>query len=760
MSQAGKVLHLYVEVRSVAEDDGKLPGRGDGGTPHLMLQCPDGPPNTQRSSSHSSPNRSPDVSPNLQQHMGGRNHSLPSSLKPSRQSVSFHLQNPDGSPTQFQRQDVMYDNFGQLLECLAPGTTSPDHHGPLRHTFSSDVGPYQARLPISSSSTSSGRLTVPSTPTSSRRSYEVPGVASEEGKTSVVSFGYIDKANVHSMAGHRASLCQNKPSSPLKRTEGRHAHSQNRLSDPVWYSGHPVPGDPLSCPPYPPLGSPYLHRAAVDAFTRDSTYRALEEFGSPEIRRRLSGHGLENCSPTLTRHSQYPRCRSWGGSPILPRSTLTLPSKTQLLQLDRGMCRSSVNGLPRSPASDHLCAHTGYSSHSAAPSSALHSQFPAQVQQRPWLGDESSRLSSKFHPPLPAGRPTDIQHDAPTRTVDSHHTVNSVHYSSDPHLRPPRCSSRASDAVGSADSSRSVSPFSNPEVASKLAVEATRLSSMFAERRTPSPTHPHAESPRSESPYHPYSTRQGQNPPDPLHVDKQNQSQSWKADKPAPHTKPGRISPLPSQRGLSSPASPAMPARLHRVAASQSPVLDPRQQRSLSPNKDLTALHRYQPPQYTGDRKSPAAERRKCDHLFNRSAEDSPEIHRRHMSSPNTDALPVSWTSRHPVWREAELSRARVKAEGGDGREKSTEQECKRRAVGVSMDQREEVQDHSGATGSSSRSSSGVTGSLGDSSQQDRNDSLSPETLSQSSHDTADSGSGIQVCWGEGGVSVCEDVIM
>ncbi|XP_018517696.1 PH and SEC7 domain-containing protein 1 isoform X2 [Lates calcarifer] len=60
----------------------------------------------------------------------------------------------------------------------------------------------------------------------------------------------------------------------------------------------------------------------------------------------------------------------------------------------------------------------------------------------------------------------------------------------------------------------------------------------------------------------------------------------------------------------------------------------------------------------------------------------------------------------------------------------------------MSKDQREEIQDHSGAA--SSQSSSGVTGSLGDSSQLDRNDSLFPETSSQSSHDTADTGFGIQ----------------
>ncbi|XP_054456683.1 PH and SEC7 domain-containing protein 1-like [Anoplopoma fimbria] len=74
---------------------------------------------------------------------------------------------------------------------------------------------------------------------------------------------------------------------------------------------------------------------------------------------------------------------------------------------------------------------------------------------------------------------------------------------------------------------------------------------------------------------------------------------------------------------------------------------------------------------------------------------------------------------------------------------KGSVQEYQAPVISVSKDEREEVQDHSGAAGTASQSSSGVTGSMGDS-QTDRNDSLSPETSSQSSHDTADTGSGIQ----------------
>lgn len=812
VSKAGKVLHLYVEVRSVDEEEGKVP---EDRTGHLMLPCPDVLPHSQRSSTRSSPSRSPDLSPVSQHHTGVGGHSLSSPKSSSRHTVSFQLANPDatGSPTQVQRQDVSYESFGQLLSVLAPAMTSPGQHGSLGPPRPSDMDPYQGRVLISPSSTSSGRLTVPSTPTNNRLSYEVPEVGGEEGKTSVVSYGYIEKSNVHNFRGRRTSVCQSELDHPLNRMEGQPLpnHLRKRLSDPVWYNGQSGQGELYPSHPYPsqnqsPRGSPYMQRASVDAVARDATYRALEEFGSPELRRRYAGHSPENCSPTLPRHYQYPRCRSWGGSPVLPRNTLTLPSKTQLLGLDKGACRGSLNGLPRSPASDHLCAHSGYSTHSVAPPS----HFPPQSYQRPWAGGESPRLSSKFHPPLPAGRPTDIQHEIPANhyPTSNHsrtgyqaigspqHTVNSsysahipntsqnaadsIHLSANhnltnkTHYNSSRCSSRASDTISPTNGRRSVSPSSNAEMASKLAVEAAKLSTIFADRRTPSPTSSQAESLRSESPKtggpflresQPYATLHRQNSPEPSQADKQNHRS--KTDKAIPQTRPGRVSPLLPQKGLSLPASPAMPARLHRAAASQSPVLDPRHQHGSSLTKDTSSLHRYQPPQFTGDRQSPGMELKQYDHLFDRSPRDSPELSKRLLSSQNAEALPVSSASRHQEWRETasvhqgdklceeNYRQSRVHPPSKEeyhskvGVDKGVEmsvQGYQTPVISLSKDQKEEVQDHSMAAGTSSQSSSGVTGSMGDSSPLDRN-SPSPETSSQSSHDTADTGSGIQVGW-------------
>uniref|UniRef100_A0A3Q3JDM7 SEC7 domain-containing protein n=2 Tax=Monopterus albus TaxID=43700 RepID=A0A3Q3JDM7_MONAL len=816
MSEAGKVFHLYVEVRPVAEEDRKVPGRGDDEAAHLMLQCPDILPHSQKISAHSSPNRSPDLSPVTQHHTAAGSHSLPSSTSLSRHSVSFQLQNPDptASPTLFHQQEVLYDSFGQLLQVFSPGMTGsgtrPGQYGSQGCSCPPDLDPCQGRVLLSPSSTSSGRLTVPSTLTSTCRSYDVPGMEGEEGRTSVVTFSYIEKANVHRLGGRRTSMCLSQSDNPFNRLEGEllRGHLQKRLSDPLQYSGQPTQDDPY--PNYPcsygnqyAWGSPHPPRTTMDAVARDATYRALEEFGSPELKRRFAGHSTENCSPTLSRHHQPPNCPLWESSPVLPRITRTLPSKSQLLELDRGVRHSSVNGLPQSPASDHLCAHAGYSSQSVTPDSTLHNHGLPQSLQRPCEENESPRLSSKFHAPLSAGRPTDIQHEIPTGTFPSScqpssgyqtnenhqqslnsnynaHTTNASlnsadnkqynnksHVSGKDHYKLSRSTRGDRDVVNRTNGRRSVSPSSNADVAYKLAVEATRLSTSFADRWTPSPAPSQtealcSESPKMRGPYliesQPYTALHGQSSPGPLQASEQT---IWvKTDKPKPQTQPGHASPLLSQKGPSSPACPALPARMHRTPASHSPALDPQQQWSSSPSKDMSTLHSYQQPWYTGDYRSPGTGQRQYGHLF-----ESPELFRRLLSSQNAAALPVSWTSRHQEWREAgpvqdgdKLSEDRhftsrvwtpskEEYHGKDRkvkRVKVSEQGYQRQVAGLSEDQREEVQNHSGAAGTSSQSSSGVTGSMGDSSQLDINGSLSPETSSQSSHDTADTGSGIQ----------------
>ncbi|MEQ2214868.1 hypothetical protein XENOCAPTIV_022454 [Xenoophorus captivus] len=792
MPLPGEVLHLYVEVRSVSEEEEKFLGRGDDGTNQLMLQCPDIVSNSQRSSSKSSPNRSPDLSPVIPRRSADGNHSLPSLKSSSRHSVSFQLQNPHSSlsPARFQHQDALNDSFGHLLEVLAPKKSSTSHNGSLGCPHPPDMDPYYEQVATSQSSSSSCWLTVPSTYNSNPQSCEDPDMVADNGQMSLVSFGYIDKGSVNSMAGQGNAIYQHDPDSYLRRMEEQQLPAcLQKRSDPVRCSDKTSPDNTLHSHPHQSRSDtswsmPYLSKATMDAVARDATHRALEEFGSPELRHRFAGHTSENYSPSLPRHSQAPHCRSWGGSPVLSRSTLTLPSRTDLLEMDRRFCRGLVNGLPRSPASDHLCAQTGDSFYSVAPSSTSRHHSPAQSPQRPWVHEEGHRLSNKFQPPLPAGRPTDIQHEIPrssnpSRTEHqagySHHGVNnrcnnkvtnSSHLASEPvsfssndypNSRSPHhpscCSSRASDAYSPISDRRSISPFSITDLDYKTLGEPNRISAGSADRRykwTPSPTPSEAESVRSESPQYsgtlPKESLLWQLPPEPMKIENQNHNR--KTETLAPQTKPGCISPVMFKSVPSTTAS-----KLDRVSASGSPVLDPQLRRTSSPSKDMFSL---QPAHYTGRHKSPVMEQRQYDHLFDRSPTAS-----RNASSQNAECSLVNWTSKQqkhsgPVVDRGETvhqSSSKVHTQSNDqgcrkerGVQKQLAQECQLLVLGMSKTQKE-ARDHSRATGTFSSSSSGVTGSLGDSLQLDR---LSPETLSQSSHSIADGSSGIQVGWAGG----------
>ncbi|KAM4730017.1 uncharacterized protein FYW61_010397 isoform 2-T3 [Anableps anableps] len=752
MSQPGKVLHLYVEVRSVSEEDEKFLGQGNDGTNQLMLQCPDLISNSQRNSSQSSPNRSPDLSPVIPCRSAEGNHS--SSKSSSRHSVSFQLQNPHSScsPAQFQHQEALDDSFGHLLEVLAPNKSCTSHHG------SPDMDPYYGKVSSSQSSSSSRWLTVPSTYTTCPGSCEVPETVDEDGRMSLVSFGYIEKGSVSSMAGH-----QHDPNGYLRTSEGQQlpACLQKRMSDPVWYGDEPLPGNSHTHQPRRDAswGQPYLSKATMDAVARDATHRALKEFGSPELRRRFAGHTSGNHSPSLPRHSQPPRCRSLGGSPVLSRGTLTLPSRMELLEMDRRFCHGSMNGLPRSPASDRLCAQTGDSFYSVA-----RRQSPTHSSQRSWVHEDCHRMPNKFHPPLPAGRPTDIQHEIPSRTEHQtgksyhsvgirtstrHHATEPVSFSSNDHpssrspYYPSRSSSRTSDVNSPISDRRSISPYSISDLDYKVLGESNRISAGSADRQykwTPSPTPSEAESLRSESPKHsgtfPRESLLWQPLPEPLQM--VNWNQNRQTETLVPQTKPGHISPVPSKRAM--PASPALPSKLDWVPASGSPVLDPQLRRTSSPSKDGSILHRYQPAQRTKDNKPPILEKRQHDDLLDRSLASSPEVTRRNTSSQKVECPPGSWTSRDQAVHQLS-SRVHTQSSNQScrpdarGVQKKLAQECQLLVLGMSRTQKE-TRDHGGTTGTFSSSSSGVTGSLGD--------SMSPETLSQLSHGTADGGSGMQ----------------
>ncbi|XP_049591203.1 PH and SEC7 domain-containing protein 1 isoform X2 [Syngnathus scovelli] len=433
MSQLGKVLHLYIEVRSAAEEEGRVPGMGDDARGHLILQCPDVLPPSQRSSALSSLDPSPDHSPRTRCRVTGIRHGSPPSSSSSRHSVSPQQPDAVDSSAHFHQEDM----FEDLLQVLTRTSTSQGHWcsiapdvNPYVSRKLSDHPPLFGRTTTPSTTPSTAPSTVPSTPTFHR---QARGSGAQEMKTSMVTFGYIEKANVHMSGARRDSgRDENFLSSHLRKrlSDPLGARSQLRQTQPC-----PVHHRPSSKP-----DSSFPHR---DVVARDTTHRALEEFGSPELRRRFVGGGIDSSNTTLPRPQRLPTCRSWAGSPILPHGTLTLPSNAQLRDLDWSV---SHNGLPGIPVSDRLCARAGFSSHAAARMFGGHSRPPLRLQQSSWSGDNSGRTG---------------------RTVDGP-------------------GGRAGPVSSTAHGARSSSPFSHADV--------------FGGRRSPSPTPSQTESLRSLSP--------------------------------------------------------------------------------------------------------------------------------------------------------------------------------------------------------------------------------------------------------------------
>ncbi|KAJ8014428.1 hypothetical protein DPEC_G00040120 [Dallia pectoralis] len=683
MSQSGKTLHLYVEVRSVPEEEEEGKGlRSSVDTMHpLALQEPDILPQSQCTSNHSTISTctctstpSPaSMSPGLRHHGGVSSPSLTPSKSSSRHSVSFQLDLPDHSgPQTLQRLSLPFDGNDQLFSTPHP-TNGPQHRCLVR-AGSSDIEHWHGKVPQSPAS--SGRTTCPTSPSSGHRCSDGLGLG-DEGKCSVVSFRYIEKASIKSVESH---MCQS-----ITEKHGRGMEESNlppnprkRLSDPLW-SDSWQPSNSIiskqSCPTScrSPRGSSCPCKSTMDIVAREANYRAMEEFDSPELRRQLADIS-PNRSPSLPRvYQQQSYCKSLGGSPVLPRGVKTLPVNAHLIHTDRN---HGFNGLPRSPASDQL-----------------------SVQARQSYYNYTTSTSS----------------------VHQHYGVQNH----------------------------------SPDIARKPVDESTMLSTVFIDR-TPSPTTSQVETDRPESPRsgnffgesQPLTSLQCTGSPAQPQVQPQFQDRRWtekestKARSQLRESRPGH------GLGISPPAITAI---VHQVLAPQSPILDPQMQRA-EPLNDSPILHRHQPPQYMGDHGSPGLCRGPYDTQFDRVGQkDSPQCSRRIHDMEQIEY----WTSRMQLWRENGSAEAREESKckdlTADG-DTVMPKEKRQRKDGIrhgdrhwiNKEPRGEYQDHSGTLGSS-QSSSGVTGSLGESSQRER-DCLSPDTSSQSSqksNDTGDTASGM-----------------
>lgn len=664
MSQSGKVLHLYVEVRSApGQNGGKEEGVSQG-------QCQ----NTSQAA--------------------------------AKTSTGHHLLQSPKATLKFQ----------QPGSSISPTITK-------RWSAPCDQG----------CSLSSGKVSLLQTPA---KGPEFGKEEVSESMRSVVTFGFIEKPNVKTVKSPLNSSCKR----GTKEERPTSCQFRTRPSDPVWLAS-----PDSSCSSSPKLTfsspgthqqpfSPRLRQPPIDPIGRAATQRAVEEFGSPLLRIKLA-HAMEHNSHC----NLQPRCQSWAGSPVQRQNNTGCKNIADRIQ--------AICGLPRSQAKDQFSPQFRQY---ARPQSSVESQGPVQcpdnkrnanrgisaqgsilqfgnnlIEGLNQLSD--TRSSSPAHPPEDA-----------CRTAEEATKVSSTF----PQPKRSLLHNSLGEAVGA----------SNYEDA-QHSKQIVKMNIPLNEQNTPAPENTVSHQPKS-------STAQSQ--------ETHSQSRSEGAQKPAHQS--GDLAAFQT-----SPAVPSCVIRpAHPPSDLSSPLRDPKQFQAEFRAPDTPTLHRHQFLPYAREPWSLSRDKSgdlSCFEIGNRTEPD-----RGLLLGRGIEETPVSWTSRQQ-WGNLMEEGPRQGPESGfdqtsDGRSSDgcrqlspTSQhkraEQRRREIlllgPVVLDSPEEdegcddgeqgpkgtnkppEQNGTMRGGSSSRSSSGVTGSLGD--------CLSPGS-SQSSHHSNETGlasSGIQV---------------
>lgn len=743
MSQSGKVLHLYVEVRSAPDQNAgnrafaeNEKGIAQG---HSVQDSP-----AELLSQLASQTSCQTVSKASTAHHPVQDYTH--SQSPSRNTVSFQLQQASSSPTVSKRWSAPCDGVSAI-------------HAP----------------PMSSS----GKVTATHTPPHRRR---VKGEEVRDGKRSVVTFSYIEKSNVKTVGSQSNSVHER----GTNKETSTPSHVRKRLSDPVWFGS---PNSSCSSSPkltfrspgsHQQIFSPSYRQPPLDPIGRAATQRAVEEFGSPLLRIKLA-HALEHTSSS--HYYQQPRCQSWAGSPV-QRQNISINPKDHITDRSQAPC-----GLPRSPASDQLSSQSRQSSHSR-PQACVASHSPPY-----WSGEDRSV----------AGSPVTKRqiHRACNRSTSpqgailqlGNNVVEGLNQLSDSKSSSPAHSPEVARRLAQ-EATKVSSVFTETRRSSlhnALSEHASSLNSGESHNSSPSAQ----QSKQTLKMNIPLNDQHTPATDDTVsHQPENSIMQSHTTDSHSNNDthQEGCIQKSQHQSPVLSAtqSSPALPSRVlrpsHPPTELSSPLRDPRLFLADLRAPATPTLHRRQPPQYTGDSWSPSLDRRGDLSCFEKG--DSSEVARRLFINQSVEESPVIWTSseqwgihventpgpgcksnndhqsrqrRRPLSPTAQQKRAEQRRreilllgpvvldteedEGCDDEERGDEME----AYGAEQEPQlqivedpPEVEQNGAMGGSSSRSSSGVTGSLGD------RDCVSPET-SQSSHhsnETAAATSGIQASTG------------
>ncbi|XP_026131785.1 uncharacterized protein LOC113111372 [Carassius auratus] len=563
MSQTGKVLHLYVEVRSPPEHDGK-------GSSYETTVEQDGPV---------------EALTKLAQVASGISAPPSSTIKPN---VSFILQ-PSHNSLDF------------------PQRCSIPQQEPFQAVSSSLNNSIDSKLFKRAHSSNSGRTSGPGTPCGACSHHK--NSKPVQGQRSVVTFSYIEKSHVKTVE----SPC-NSPGG-IKEVA---ACPRKRCSDQMW--SLPVESTCNNDPFHQHMG------CTLDPIGQAATHRALKEFGSPQLRCKFSH--CSDLSPEFhQRHRE--RCQSWAGPPLPNCSAYRHDPEPDPGRVG-GAC-----GVPKSPASDAFSFHNNQQkSTSRSQEYPMQNLSSKQDCSAPLCQNWGSRAEDR---PL-SGQRTSLA-NTPT------HDLNQL------------------------SGSNTSSALNSPEIARKIAEEATKVSTIFNEVRSSTPPvvfggwsnlsstnygHPSRE---IQSLQHSPVQHPAVKMNIPMHEDRSTTNGFPPHLHEAPATKSSDLKDdLRSHSFCSVPDSPALPSHHLRPSLSKadmcSPLRDPRQLRADLPVSDSPTLHRHKPPQYTGEEWISGEpwfldEEDWDDHVV----AESVEISRRLFIGQNVDDSPVSWTSRQQ-WKE------------------------------------------------------------------------------------------------------------
>lgn len=447
-----------------------------------------------------------------------------------------------------------------------------------------------------------------------------------DGQRSVVTFSYIEKANVRTVqspvsAPRRTPASYSSDSPSLHRSaEGSPLaaapHLGKRMSTPVYFYS-----PDSSCHSSPALslrasGGPRAD-PAPSSITRPATHHASEELRSPEVKRRAASGPAE-------RLRQQSRCQSWAGTldPACGSSTFPIAQPRGPDWLNPPCDR------PRNPTQNHHSSRVAFRPTSATPPSlrAKRSQVAPIPAQR--LGVKGGPGSDPFL----------------ARRVN---------------LPPGDSFSSAGQGINQLSGLRTATAAESPQTARRLTNDVAGPSSGFTETRKGFSLSSQGDVLEPGSPKLGQEGQPCQAPENRLTV---MNIPVESVPEVSPSTGADQHHSLPMWNKESGGrervpvGSPALPARLYRFnmcpADMASPLKDPRLQRATIRDTESPTLHRRQPPQYTGENWSPSPVHKL---VMKESPEPSVKLYVEQRGRVPDVEAPVSWTSRQqyggaPEW--------------------------------------------------------------------------------------------------------------